>query len=108
LLVPARVDHLNSQPQQGLGLEFWSVSDRLEIWIPLLAEEYRQSEIPQSFAEASEMGPEQQLDVSRKNQSTRALGGKRRRKRQSTKVSKEGSEETDRLPLDITFPDKNE
>jgi serine/threonine protein phosphatase PrpC len=108
LLVPTRITHLNDQPQQGLGLEFWSVSDRLEIWIPLLAEEYRQADIPSSFAEVSDVEPNQQYEVSRRNQSARAHGGKRRRKRQSAKAPKDQSDDTDRLPLDITFPDKSE
>jgi serine/threonine protein phosphatase PrpC len=105
--VPIRLDPLNGQPQQGLSLEFWSVSDRLEIWMPMLADDYRQPSVPHSFAEVTEVILPERNDIPSKR-SHRAEGQTKRKKRQSKNRPHSLSDDTDRLPLDVTFPNKRE
>jgi PPM family protein phosphatase len=50
-VLPTRVQP-HQDEDQGLNLRFWSASDRLEIWIPVLADEVRQEHLPPALTEA--------------------------------------------------------
>jgi serine/threonine protein phosphatase PrpC len=105
-LTPLKFDHKpRDAGGHGLIIELFSVSDRLEIWIPLLSEEYRKIDMPTALTDASDA-------VERPNTSKKAghvtRRGKPHHKPSSKKKSQSIEENIEQPALDITFPKKEE
>jgi PPM family protein phosphatase len=108
-LLPAHVTTPNSHLDQGLTLSFLSPSDRLEIWIPVLADEMRHDRLPPALANTDEPAPDPLL-VSTGLNSTKTRSHKKRsrlRKSPST-ADKLPLEKPERPPLNVQFPGKDE
>jgi serine/threonine protein phosphatase PrpC len=106
VLLPTQLKHSNNPREQGLTLEFLSVSDRLEIWIPAIAEDSQHQDAPESLREASGARiKSEQEPAAKKKKETKA--GTRQMK--SKKMRKHGRpNHPDQPALDITFPQKGE
>jgi hypothetical protein len=93
--------------EQGLTLSFWTVSQNIEVWIPLLAEESRDSSSEAaSPSEAASSAP-----ATIENFSSQTSTGKKKRRGNIKKGRNKSSKDDARLPieedrpvLDVTFP----
>jgi serine/threonine protein phosphatase PrpC len=107
-VLPARVTAPQPDEDQGLNLQFWSASDRLEIWIPVLADEVRQEHLPPALTEARDTDTGEQAETRRKAWDDSST----RRARRASKKKKFSNDEglpldkAERPPLDIRFPGK--
>jgi hypothetical protein len=107
-VLPTRLEPQQDE-DQGLNLRFWSASDRLEIWIPVLADDVRQDRLPPALTEARDADAGERADTRQKPQKDPS---KRRSRRASKKkkYSDNGTlplDEAERPPLDIRFPGKS-
>jgi serine/threonine protein phosphatase PrpC len=108
LLLPTRSNTWHAESEQGLYLELWSVSDRLEIWIPLLADDQRKSDVATALTEVDDAGKRERHEPVRKKRrkGTSMRAGQRRSKKSSSKTP--SSTPKEQPPLDLKFPDKRE
>jgi PPM family protein phosphatase len=108
LFVPIRVAAPEADHEQGLNLRFWSASDRLEIWIPILADELRQERLPSALAEARDVELKERSDMYSKQPGDQSRRRSRRRSGKKTdKANTLPLNEAERPPLDIRFPEKD-
>jgi PPM family protein phosphatase len=106
VLLPTQLKHSNNSREQGLTLEFLSVSDRLEIWIPAIAEDSQHQDAPKSLREASGARIKSEQEPAPKKKKETKVGA---RQIKSKKVRKHGRpNHPDQPVLDITFPQKGE
>lgn len=106
VLLPTRFDQSSSRREQGLTLDFLSVSSRLEIWVPSIniAEDSQGQNEPGSLDEADHARAATELQPASKKKKE-AKSGTRHAK--SKKMKKQPNEH-DQPALDISFPDKGD
>jgi hypothetical protein len=112
--LPTHIEARDLDYAQGLNLTFLSPSDRLEIWIPVLADDVRQERLPSALTDGEEAASHDDVkDIKRgfrPNPKTRASQRRERRspKKRSTKPGELPLDQADRPPLDVWFPGKRE
>ena len=101
---------------QGLALRFLSSFDHLEIWIPILVGEMRQTPLPKEFAEASAAAdqtatqlplpdptsPSPGEDSDKEKKAKRSRSRARKKKKQN--IGQDLSPEDNEPSLEIRFP----
>ena len=109
LILPTRVETSGPDHDQGLNLRFWSASDRLEIWIPVLADELRQDQLSAGLAEPGQTDGGEQAEKRGEPQSDLiGRGGRRSSKKKKSRNGRQlPPDKPEQPPLDIHFPGKN-
>jgi serine/threonine protein phosphatase PrpC len=90
--------------EQGLNLTFLSVNERLEVWIPILAEEARQERPRASQADKDEPVPPQKVGSIASNVGADDLKRQRRSRARGGRSNKGSATEEQGLPLDADKP----
>jgi len=123
--LPTGLDGQSDDGEQGLNLTFWSASDRLEVWIPILAEPSRREGVPSALSDATNTAPSPPVSSpisgapsqrrASKNPSKKKGKPKRAAKSSRADATRKGAgedgnlplDEDDRPSLDIKFPGSN-
>lgn len=105
VVLPIQLPVLNQLREQGLTIEFWSVSNHLEVWVPSASEDSKGQDLPLQTDKTVSLRQNTKPEPGRRREKVaKDRAGRQKSKKQKPRETK--PEQEAQPTLDITFPDK--